>query len=233
MTAIGAVSALLIGLAHRMLPKQPSGSPQSSIAAGFGVGAVLAAIGAIGLRLAPSPMPTWPNLGSAGDYLPSVAAALGPVSSWVTGTALFLLAVATLYAFTDGWRRRQPMASVFFVLFGLVVTGSEGVESVPLWLVEGTLTGLVLLAVWVLVLRHHPALVPVITATGGVLAALREAVVGAYPGATAGSVIGAVAVVAVSVWWFKRLTTDSAFQTGDETLAEVSSEALETGGSDE
>ena len=96
------------------------------------------------------------------------------------------------------------------VLFGLVVTGSEGVETVPLWLLEGVLTGLVLVSVWVLVFRHHPALVPLVTAAGTALAALREAVIGAYPGATPGSTIGAIGVVAASVWWFRRLTRDSA-----------------------
>ena len=229
-TAFAAVSALLIGLSHRMLPEQPRAAVGSNIAAGFGVGAILAAIGALGARLAPSPMPAWPNLASAGDYLPSLAAAFGPVSSWVTGTALFLLSVAALSAFTDGWRRRQPIATVFLVLFGLVVTGSEGVDSIPLWLLEGTLTGLVLLAVWVFVLRHHPALVPLITATGAVFGALREAVVGAYPGATVGSVIGAAAVVAVSVWWFKRLTSDAAFQKDHNVPAEMSTGAMESEG---
>lgn len=213
MTAIAAVSSLLIGLAHRMLPEQPRAAAGPSLAAGFGLGAVLAAIGAIGSRLAPAQSPAWPNLGSAGDAAPVLGAALGPFSSWVTGTALFLLAVASMYALTDGWRRRRVLASFFLVLLGLVVTGSEGVETVPLWLLEGILTGLVLLAVWALVLRHQPALVPVVTACGTVLGALREAVVAGYPGATPGSVAGAAAMVAASVWWFRRLTSDSALQT--------------------
>jgi hypothetical protein len=224
-TVIAAVSALLIGLAHRMLPEQPRVATGPNIAAGFGLGAVLAAVAAIGLRLAPSTMPTWPNLGSAGDYVPVIGAAFGPLSSWVTGTALFLLAVATLHAFTDGWRRRQPVAVVLTILFGLVVTGSEGVESLPLWALEGGLTGLVLLAVWVLVLRHHPALVPLATATGAVLGTLREAVVGAYPGAAAGSVIGALLVIVISVWWFRRLTSDSAFASAEQEA--VAADAVE------
>jgi hypothetical protein len=227
MTAIGAVSALLIGLAHRVLPRQPQNAITPSAVAAFGLGAVLAAIGALGTRLAPSMMPAWPNLGSAGDVLPTVGAAIAPFSSWITGTALFLLAVAVLGSFTDGWRRNRPAASIFLVLLGLIVTGSEGVETIPLWLVEGILTGLVLLAVWVLVLRHHPALVPVVTASGTVLGTLREAVIGAYPGVTPGSIIGAGAVVAASWWWLKRLTSDSAFQTENSALAESAAETPE------
>lgn len=211
LSAIAAASALLIGLSHRMLPEQPHGGNRATIAAGFGLGFVLAAVGAVGLRIAPSTVPAWPNVASAGDYVPLMGAIFGPLSSWVTGTALFLLAVAIVHAFSNGWQRRRPLAGALVVLFGLVVTGSEGVETVPLWLLEGVLTGLVLLAVWVLVLRHHPALVPLVTASVMVLGAVREAVIAPYPGATVGSLIGAVLVVTTSVWWLTRLTVDSAY----------------------
>jgi hypothetical protein len=212
MTGIAAVSALLIGLAHRLLPPQPTENSGASIAAGFGLGAVLAGLGALGLKMAPSTLPLWPSFGGAGDSVPLLAAALGPLSSWITGTAFFLLVIATIQSITDGWRRRQLVTSALVIGLGLVMTGSEGVESIPLWLLEGALMGLVMLAVWVLVLRHHPALTPLATAAGAALAALTDALIGAYPGAAAGSVIGALLVLAAAVWWFARLTADSVRQ---------------------
>jgi hydroxyethylthiazole kinase-like sugar kinase family protein len=96
--------------------------------------------------------------------------------------------------------------------------------------VEGVLTGIVLLAVWVLVLRHHSALVPVITATGAAFGGVRAAVVGAHPGATLGSVIGAVAVIAASWWWFKRLTSDSAYHANTHSPAEIGDDVLKAEG---
>jgi len=212
MTGIAAVSALLIGLAHRLLPPQPTENSGASIAAGFGLGAVLAGLGALGLKMAPSTLPLWPSFGGAGDSVPLLAAALGPLSSWITGTAFFLLVIATIQSITDGWRRRQLVTSALVIGLGLVMTGSEGVESIPLWLLEGALMGLVMLAVWVLVLRHHPALTPLATAAGAALAALTDALIGAYPGAAAGSVIGTLLVLAAAVWWFARLTAESVRQ---------------------
>jgi hypothetical protein len=210
MTAVAAVSALLIGLAHRMLPPQPPTTTASGLAAGFGLGAALAALGAAGMRLAPSELPQWPDLAGAADWLPVLAASLGPLRSWLTGTALILLAVTGLHTLTGGWQRRRVLASVLLVGLGLVATGSGGVESLPLWLVEGALTGLVLLAAWALVLRHQPALVPLVTAAGAALGTVRNAVIGGYPGATAGSTVGAVLMVAIAVWWYNRLSTDTA-----------------------
>ena len=69
-----------------------------------------------------------------------------------------------------------------------------------------------MLAVWILLLRRHLALIPLVTAAGAVLATLRSALIGAYPGAAAGSVIGALLVLSAAVWWYRRLTADSALQ---------------------
>jgi len=216
-SAIAAVTALLIGLAHRWLPPQPTGGRVPSIAAGFGLGALLAGLGALGMRLAPSSLPPWPDYGGAAASWPLLAAALGPVGSWISGTALFLLFVAVVQAITDGWRRQRALTVVLLIALGLVVTGSEGVESIPLWFLEGALTGLVLLAIWVLALRHHPALAPLVTAGGAILATIRAAILGSYPGATAGSVIGAVLVLGLAIFWFDRLSADSAYQSDRQT----------------
>lgn len=217
MTGIAAVSALLIGLAHRLLPPQPTGNTGASIAAGLGLGAVLAGLGALGLQLAPSALPFWPSFGGAGNSVPIVAAALGPLSSWITGTAFYLLVVAAIQSITDGWRRRQLATSALLIGLGLVMTGSEGIENIPLWLLEGVLTGMVMLAVWILLLRRHLALIPLVTAAGAVLATLRSALIGAYPGAAAGSVIGSLLVLAAAVWWFGRLNADSVLQLAHES----------------
>lgn len=224
-SAIASVTALLIGLAHRWLPPQPSGNRGPSIAAGFGLGALLAGVGALGLRLAPSSMPPWPDYGGAAASWPLVAAALGPVGSWISGTALFLLAVAVVQSLTNGWSRRQGLTVALLILLGLVVTGGEGVETIPLWLLEGALTGLVLLTIWVVALRHHPALVPLVTAAGSTLAAIRAAILGSYPGATAGSLIGAALVLGLAFFWFDRMIVDTAYGTGRRPPSEDGGEA--------
>ena len=205
-TGIAAVTSLLIGLAHRWLPRQTDSSSGRDIAAGLGLGALVSGLGALGAALAPSKLPSWPSFGGAADSLPVLGAALGPVSSWITATALMLLAVAVVQAVTAGWQRRLVAGSALLIGLGLVAAGSDSVEIIPLWLADGAITGLVLLAAWVLVLRHQPALVPLVTAAGALLSAIRNTVVNAFPGAAAGSLVGAVLVAAAAVWWYRRLT---------------------------
>jgi hypothetical protein len=222
-TGIAAVTSLLIGLAHRWLPRQATPIRGRDIAAGFGLGALVSGLGAVGAALAPSKLPTWPNFGGAADTLPVLGAL--SVSSWITATTLMLLAVAVVQAVTAGWRRRITAGSALLIGLGLVVAGGEGLETIPLWLADGVITGLVLLAAWVLVLRHQPALVPLVTATGAILSAIRNTVVNAYPGAAAGSLIGAVLVAAAAVWWYRRLAggngAETATQDAPAEMAEV------------
>lgn len=208
-TAIASVVALLIGLAHRWLPQQETTDNRSSLAAGFGVGAILAAVGAIGLMLTPATMPTWPNFNGASATVPIIDVAFSALSSWITSTALFLFLMAAAHVLSDGWRRRRGPVSAGLILFGLVLAGSGGVDSIGMWLLEGFLTGLVLLAIWWFVARYQPALVPLITASGAVLATVRNAVVGAFPGAAAGSMIGGVLVIFCAIWWFQRIGSDT------------------------
>ncbi len=212
-TGIAAVTSLLIGLAHRWLPRQTTPVSGRDLAAGFGLGALVSGLGALGAALAPSRLPTWPAVGGAADSLPVLGAALGPVSSWITSTALMLLAVAVVQAATAGWQRRPAAGVALLIGIGLVAAGGEGVESIPLWLVDGVITGLVLLAAWVMVLRHQPALVPLVTAAGAILSAIHDTVVNAYPGAAAGSMVGAVLVAATAVWWYRRLAVNGGSET--------------------
>ncbi len=214
--AVAAASALLVGLAHRWLPPQPTADRRSSVAAGLGLGAVVAGLGAASAALAPSPMPDWPSVAGAADSFPALAAALGPLESWLMGTALLLVVVAAVNAVTEGWRRRRGAAAALLLALGPVVAGSEGVESLPRWLAEGLLIGLLLLAVWVLVLRHRPALVPLATAAGAILGALRQAVVAPFPGAAGGAFAGAVLVLAASIWWMARIGSDAAPRPGSD-----------------
>ena len=145
-------------------------------------------------------------------------------------SAAVLLAVAVVQSLTNGWSQRRGVTTALLILLGLVVTGGEGIESIPLWLFEGALTGLVLLTIWVVALRHHPALVPLVTAAGATLAAIRAAIVGAYPGATAGSLIGALMVVGLAVFWFDRLCSDTAYASDRRPPSEDGGEKTEKEG---
>jgi len=84
---------------------------------------------------------------------------------------------------------------VGLLLAGLVLAGSDGVETVPRWLAAGVATGLLLWLAYVVVLRRHLALLPVTAAAMSFLSVVREGTFRASPGALAGSLTAGLLVL--------------------------------------
>jgi hypothetical protein len=205
-----AAVALNIGLAHQWLPPSSSEGPASTVAAGLGLGALLAGVDAMLSRLGPDTAPNWASLEGASAFAPTVAVLLSPVGQWITGTALLLVVVAALHAGTLGWSRRRVPFAALTLLVGLVLTGSGSVESPLLWLGGGLAAGAVLLATYVFVLRHQFALLPLATAVETALGAMGEGLMRGFAGALVGAVVGAILVLALSYLWSRALSSDTA-----------------------
>ena len=75
--------------------------------------------------------------------------------------------------------------------------------------IGAVLTGILLVASYLLVFRHHLALVPVVAAVLTALTMLREGLLGAYPGAAFGAAVGGVIILVLGVLWSKAMERDS------------------------
>jgi hypothetical protein len=92
---------------------------------------------------------------------------------------------------------------------GLVLAGTDSVETVPRWLAAGAVTGLLLWLSYVLVLRRHMALLPAAAAAMSFLSIVREGTFRAFPGALGGALTAGVLVLIIGALWSRRLTADS------------------------
>jgi hypothetical protein len=207
---MAAFVALCIGFVHRWVPAQPGEGRSGAMIAGVALGVVVAGIVTLAGRLAPSTQPTWGPFETAGAAVPLLGGALGPITGWIIMSALLMLVFGFVHAMTRGWTRRRLPLGLLLVLFGLVLAGTGEVESALLWAGSGLIAGLLLLVGYILVLRHHMALIPVAAAGAMILGNLGEGALGVYPGSLAGSVVAALLVVALAVFWFGRMTRDSA-----------------------
>jgi hypothetical protein len=100
------------------------------------------------------------------------------------------------------------LTPLLLVASGPILYGAGGPQPSSTWLITGLATGVVLWLSYQLVLRFQPSLVPLATAVVGLLALGREAVWGAYPGATPGAVLAMVVLGVLGVWWTGRLDRD-------------------------
>ena len=170
------------------------------------VACVVSVAGSVGTPLEPD----WGPYQAAAALVPALAAALGPISSWITTSVLVLLVLTFVHATSRGWTRLRSVMSLVLVVFGLMMAGVGGVATVPRWLGGGVAVGLLLLACYVLILRHHVALVPVVAAAVAILETVREGILRLYPGSLAGSVVAAILIALAAVYWTRRFTRDSA-----------------------
>jgi hypothetical protein len=201
------VIGLNVGLAHRWLPTSTPTTGASTLAAGLGLGAILAGLESLLSRLAPHAAPTWADFAGASAFVPTLAVLVSPIGSWITLTALLLVFVAALHAGTDGWTRRRVVFSLAGLAVGLVLAGLGAVESPLRWLAGGLVAGAALLAAYVFVLRHDTALLPLTTASMVALSTLEAGLRGGFPGALTGAVLGALSLIALGYLWSRSLTT--------------------------
>ncbi len=201
--------ALVIGMVHRWLPEQPGGVDIAGLLPGVALGVVLAGISSVASRVFPQLDAAWPSFEPAAARWPLLAAIVDPVGGWIAGVAVFLFVFAAVDALSRQWSRARLPLSVALVGAGFAIAGADGVPSLARWLVGGLVTGIALLSIYVVVIRHHMALVPVAAAVMTAPTMVREGLIGAYPGALAGALAGAVIIVVLGGVWSLRMTTDS------------------------
>ncbi len=209
MLVIAAAVGLCVGMVHRWLPAQPDESAGRTLMLGASLGVLVACLMAIGGALETQLAPDWGPYQSAAAVVPVLATALGPISAWLATSTLVLLALTFVHVTSRGWTRLRIAMGFVLVLFGLVVAGVGGVETVQHFVGGGVAFGLLLLACYVLILRHQLALVPIVAATVAILETLRDGVLGLYPGSLMGSAAAALLIAGTAVIWLRRLTRES------------------------
>jgi len=203
-----AAPALISGFIQKW--KTPSSPIENSKALqwGLSLGLLMAGIAALSVFLTPSHKPLWASYDAAGTYVPMIAASLGPLNGYIMQTTLLLLIFTAVDRFTNGWSRRQALFSVLLVLFGLILTGSRSVETIPSWLLSGLFMGAVLLAAYLFVFRFYPGLVPLAFGVTTILTQLKQGMVQPIPAALPGALIAVAFTGLLAFYWFKQLARE-------------------------
>jgi hypothetical protein len=213
MLVISVAVGLAVGVVPRWAPARPDEGTGRSLMLGASLGAIVACVAAIAGSIGTPLEPDWGPYQAAAAMVPALAAALGPISSWITTSALVLLVLAFVHATSRGWTRLRYVIGLALVVFGLMMAGVGGVETLPRWLGSGVGVGMLMVVCYVLILRHNVALVPVVTAVVAILGTLREGMLRLYPGSLAGSAVAAILIALAAAYWLQRFTRESETET--------------------
>jgi hypothetical protein len=186
---------------------------------GAAAGLLLAGVSATAARFGPQAVPVSASYGGADAYIPSVAAALGPVASFISTTLMLLIVLAGVQRYTAGWRQRRVEAAVSLVLLGTVLLAARIPDLQWSGLLPALAGGLALFAAFLLVQRLHIAVVPPAIAVPVVLGQVTQIVLRPYPGAAAGAAIAIVLVLALAAVWVGLLLRPVPQPAGETTVA--------------
>jgi hypothetical protein len=196
---LAALFGLLAGLGasyvRALAPYRPKVSPALGIALGF----VAAGVVRLLWLWSRTSKPANPDFSGAGMALPVLQGALSPIGTVLIRSVVLLVLARAADWFSKGWTERRATTALLLFLFGATAGHLGNGGTTALWLWQALASGLVLVAAYVLALRHDLSLAPAIIGTMVALAQIRAALWCAYPGAGAGAVLGFAAAVAVTV----------------------------------
>lgn len=145
--------------------------------------------------------PMWFNASPAAFRWPWLGTAPDAITGLIFQGVLVLLVVLVLRRLTRGWKLERARGVGVAVVGGLALAGGLAGSGTVTWILAAV-AGATGLAVLVPATRAvNLAAVPIMVAVPAVLPSLRDAVTGAYPGAPAGGLVTALAVMAGAVAW--------------------------------
>ena len=103
---------------------------------------------------------------------------------------------------TVGWSRHRVLGALLLLLVGFAAVGVPATTSSLGWLLAIAALGAALILAYVTVLRFDLSMVPLALGTMTAASALARGAGRAYPGALAGSMIGALLAFALGWWCF-------------------------------
>jgi len=196
---------LIGGLVHQWCWADEPSQPRPVWLIGISLGAIAAGVLAFGSSLSPSLTPRWANYGLLNSYVPLLTALTGPVAGYFTQSITVLFIFAGLNRYTSHWTRGKILCGILLFLFGFAITGAGVIETIPSWLIEGTIAGCLLFAGYLLVLRYSARAVLIAVGVIQVLGMLKQGSNKAYPLSVPGSVVAAVLVVVAMWFWHRRV----------------------------
>lgn len=202
------IQACLFGLilAAINLWKRPySARPRLAWITGTALGLFAAGVHSLARKIAPSTDPLWADYSALDSYMPLITILIGAFMMYITFTATILLLYIILDYVSNFWRDRHTFASAILIAAGITLTGMKTIENIPLWLLSGTLLGILFLIMYAIYIRFDRSIIPIATCSFLVCQLTQQAMFNAFPLAIVSNVIACGLIIILAYIWHKKL----------------------------
>ncbi len=197
---------LVAGLLHAWCKESRKIAGVSGWVAGVSLGVLSAGVAALGSALRPQLAPMWGDFSPLGSYAPFLALALSPLASYLSQSVIGLLIFASVSRLTREWSARRALLGILLFVSGFVLAGTRGPETVSSWLVAGSVTGILILLLYLLVIRYSLPVVLLAVGVFSLLATIKQRVMAPSMSIFPGTVIGIILLVAGACVLYRRLS---------------------------
>src|SRR5262245_3347851 len=160
-TLQAAAMALIAGAAPLWLATSRD-DPRAGLRLGVAIGVVAAAARAASAMT--SGGPAWPSYAAANSFVPFIASAIGPIVTALSRIVFLTVLVAAAERLSAGWTRRRALVVLLIVIAGGAMGTAASPQNLTGWMISAALIGLLLAALYALVLRHDMSLIPIAVA---------------------------------------------------------------------
>jgi hypothetical protein len=203
------LTSVLVGLALGDVPRRLTSSSrlgdQHAAQLGVAGGFVASAVAALAWALRTPVWARMPDVNGAGTLSPMLQAAIDPITSLLMASAVVLSAFLLVDRLTTAWTRRRTLGIIVLAVLGFLAGGTPAGIHAGGYLAGGALLAVVVVLAYATLLRFDLTMVPLMLATMTAIGAVVRGIGRPYPGALAGSLLGALLAMAVGWWWFRTL----------------------------
>ena len=169
-------------------------------------GLFITGILSIAYQLLPVNMPIWPDYSPLSYTIPLLGSVMQTVNSYMLLTIVYCI----FFMFINNIaiapsRKNQLLCTILAVLYGMMLVHVASMKMIPLWIVAGTVVGLLFLGLYTHAIRYNYSSIPIMAASCTILGIIQQGIFNAYPGAMLIAIVNVLVVGAVAVWWHMHI----------------------------
>jgi hypothetical protein len=175
-----------------------------TVSLGLCIGLFFAGFMSIAHALVPTNLPLWPHYDALTGSLSWLSSLCSSVTNYLQTTVTFSMLFLIVDRATYHWQKNQLLIGVMIALCGITTIALPTIEALPLWIIVGTVIGMILLALYRSIVRYDYSLIPLATGSFMIMQTIQQGCFNAYRGASVEAIISiCVTGTLAGIWyWF-------------------------------
>lgn len=175
----------------------------TTVCTGTNISLFVAGIVSCAQFFVPTNMPLWPSYNDLGSAIPLLTSILNVIIYYFRITTTCSLLYILVDTATDHWQKNRLLFTFIAALLGMDMIDLLSMKLLPLWIILGTVIGLLILELYKRILRYNYSLIPIITGNIVILSCIQQGIFNAYPHALPIAVVKICTVTLLSLAWHR------------------------------